>query len=192
MRRSPVAGKRNEAHCALPKIRARCRHRGFALGASLRGKNVKTKRLIAVLVIVCFTSCATIVHNDKEPISVTTDPSGADATVRCGTTTNHGVTPTTLLISRRAEGCVVEVSREGYLPRTVYLDRGYNASFWSNFAPASGVPAGLASAFGGFSGAGALVAIGVVGALGFAVDRFTGRGFGHHPDRLAITLEREQ
>ncbi len=150
---------------------------------------MKAKHLIAILVIICFTSCATIVHNDEESISVTTDPSGADATARCGSTTNHGVTPTTLIISRRAEGCVVEVTRAGDPPRTVPLDRGYNASFWSNFAPASGVPAGLASAFGGFAGAGALVAIGVAGALGFAVDRITGRGFGHDPDRLVITLE---
>ena len=166
------------------------RHRGFAPERSLHGKTLKTKRLIAILMIVCFTSCATIDHNDREPISVTTDPSGADATARCGSTTNHGVAPTTLLIPRRAAGCIIEVTRAGYLPQTRPLDRGYNASFWSNFAPASGVPAGLASAFGGFAGAGTLVAIGVAGALGFAVDRITGRGFGHDPDRLVLVLER--
>ena len=152
---------------------------------------MNAKRLLSILVIVSFTSCATIVHNDKEPISVTSDPSGADATARCGAATDHGVTPTTLVIPRAAEGCVIEVSRADYRPRMIPLERGYNAAFWTNFAPASGVPAGLIGAFGGAQGAGGLFAIGVVGALGFAFDRITGRGFGHDPDRLVITLERD-
>jgi hypothetical protein len=151
---------------------------------------MKSKRLTGLLALIAFASCATIRHGDSEPIFVSSDPTGADAVVHCRNgVSEQGTTPARLLIPRTGDGCVVEVSKTGFTSRSIPLERGYNAAFWTNFVPASGLAATPPALFGGYDGWGGLLAVGVVGAIGFAVDRASGRGYGHNPDHVDVKLE---
>ena len=148
------------------------------------------KRLTALFALITFASCATIRHGDVEPIFVTSDPTGAEAVVHCRNgVSEHSTTPARLLIPRTSEGCAVEVSKPGFVTRSIPLERGYNAAFWLNFVPASGLAATPPALFGGYDGWGGLLAVGVAGAIGFAVDRKSGRGYGHNPDNVNVKLE---
>ncbi len=149
-----------------------------------------SRRGIALLLIATFTSCATLRNTDVEPIAVDSEPAGAAASIRCSSgPAVNGTTPARLLIPRVAEACVLEISKTGYTTARFPLERGHNAQFWLNFVPAGGVPAAIGAGFGGAdTGAVIALAIGVAGALGFAIDRISGRGYGHDPEKVDVKL----
>lgn len=141
------------------------------------------------LAIVQLTACATTLERDQEVIAVDSVPAGAQATIRCeGAVQVTALTPARLLIPRRADGCTLLMTKEGFREERIPLERGHNGAYWSNFALASLVPASLGVAFGGRSEWPAVLAIGLGGTAGFVIDRRNGRGYRHFPDEVQVRL----
>lgn len=141
---------------------------------------------IAILLLT--TGCATVWKRADERIAVESTPSGADAAIHCaGDVRGNGVTPARITIPRRADGCVLSISKQGFATTVVPLERGYNAAFWSNFATFPVLT--LAFFLGGGGGDGGVPAAGLTALLGFGVDRGNGRGYRHFPDEINAKLE---
>jgi hypothetical protein len=153
-------------------------------------------RFLALLLTGCLlSSCATITRGRDEVISIDSNPSGANATIRCaGNISTTGMTPARLTIPRKAEGCNVNIEKSGMKTQNVQLERGFNASYWMNFVPTVGFPiAILGSAWGDRGGNyTAWLAAGFFGAGGFIVDRVTGAMYDHNPNHVKVTLEPAQ
>jgi hypothetical protein len=153
-------------------------------------------RYVALLLIGCLlSSCATMTRGRDEVIAVDSNPSGANATIKCaGNVSASGQTPARLTIPRRADLCRVEVEQAGMKGQSIPLERGYNAAYWVNLAPTLGLPLYLLSsgAFGGNSGTAAgWLAFGLAGAAGLVVDRVTGAMYDHKPKVINVTLQPE-
>ena len=153
-------------------------------------------RSIALLLAGCLlASCATITRGPDEIITVDSNPSGADATIKCANNiTATGTTPARLTIPRKADDCRLDIARSGMKPQSLTLERGFNGSFWANFAPAAAFPVAVLIAFtgGASDNTSALVAgVGLFGAAGFLVDRITGAMYDHNPNVVKVTLQPE-
>ena len=149
-------------------------------------------RLLAGAACVLLTGCATILNRSEEPIPVTSSPPGATAAIECeGGVRAIGTTPATLSIPRTSQGCVLTISKDGFATKTIAMERGYGGAFWSNWGAASLVPASFGAYFGGADGWEYVLGTGVIGALGFVVDRANGRGYRHFPDVVDVVLEAE-
>jgi hypothetical protein len=157
------------------------------------------KRFFAFLLTACLlSSCATIRHGSNEEISVDSNPSGANATIKCANNVSaSGTTPARLTIPRKADGCRVDVEKSGMKTQTIQLERGFDSAYWSNFILVSGLPLGTIAAFSnGIFGptpgyAGALFVVGILGGVGLIVDRANGAMYDHNPNVLNVTLQPE-
>jgi hypothetical protein len=153
-------------------------------------------RIVALLLVGCLlSSCATISHGSNEVVSVESNPSGANATIRCaGNISVSGTTPARLTIPRKAEGCNVNVEKSGMRTQNVQIERGFTGTYWLNFTPMLGFPIWLFSGSiwaSGSTGVGWL-AVGLAGAAGLIVDRATGAIYDHDPHVINVTLEPAQ
>ena len=150
-------------------------------------------RYVALLLIGCLlSSCATISHGPNEVIAVESNPSGADATIRCaGNLSVSGTTPARLTIPRKADGCNVNIEKSGMKTQNVRLERGFTGAYWMNFAPSLGLPISIFAADLGDYSPGWL-AVGLAGAAGFIVDRVTGAMYDHDPHVINVTLQPQQ
>ena len=154
------------------------------------------KRALSLLLIGCvLSSCATIKNGTHEVISVDSNPSGADATIKCNNKVSvSGTTPARLTIPRKADGCRITVAQNGMKTESMELERGFTSSFWLNFIPASGIAFGTAAAFSGTGSddfIGGLFVAGFAGGIGFIVDRFSGAMYDHNPNVIKVTLQPE-
>jgi hypothetical protein len=153
------------------------------------------KRFLSFLVIGCLlSSCATITNGTHEVISVDSNPSGAEATIKCNNKISaSGTTPARLTIPRKADGCRITVAQSGMKTESRDIERGFASSFWLNFIPASGLAFAPVVAFGSGSedAAGALLVAGFVGGVGFIVDRLSGGMYDHNPHVIKVTLQPE-
>jgi len=152
------------------------------------------KRFLAFLMTAALlSSCATITRGTNEVISVDSNPSGAEATIKCANNvTASGTTPARITIPRKADGCFLDVSKSGMKTQRLSMERGFNGSFWANFIPASGLPIAIITAFTGTGSDAALNTVsiaGVAGGIGFLVDRFTGAMYDHNPNVIKVTLQ---
>lgn len=148
-------------------------------------------RFITLLLIgTLLSSCATMRHGRDEVIAVDSDPSGANATIKCaGNISASGTTPARLTIPRKADGCHVEVEKSGMKSQSVAMDRGFSSDYWLNFIPASGFPLGTIAVFRrGDDLVGALFTAGILGGVGLIVDRATGAMYDHDPNVVKVTL----
>ena len=151
-------------------------------------------RTLWIALIPLLAGCATVLKNEREPIAVDSQPGGADAVIACNDGTHAiGITPGRVTIPRKADGCVLSISKEGYRTRTVKLERGFNAAYWSNFALLPGLSLAYFmtpteshedQVFRFINGA-----VGLTGAFGFIVDQQNGRGLRHFPDEVSEKLE---
>jgi hypothetical protein len=152
-------------------------------------------RCVALLSIACLlSSCATISHGRDEVTSVESDPSGANATIRCaGNVSVAGATPARLTIPRKADGCSVYVDMRGMQPKKVVLERGFTAAYWANLVPTLGFPIYIysRSIFATGSGGAGWLAFALAGAAGLVVDRATGAMYDHDPKVIKVTLQPE-
>lgn len=153
-------------------------------------------RCVALILVGCLlSSCATISRGRYEVIAVDSDPPGANATIKClGRVSDSGTTPVHMTIPREADGCRVNIEKSGMQPQTIALERGFNASYWTNFVPASGFPISVIAAFsdsGSNSIAIAALGFGIFGAAGLIVDRVTGAMYDHNPNVIKVTLQPE-
>jgi hypothetical protein len=145
-------------------------------------------KICCIAILLLSTGCATVWKRPGEKILVESTPSGADAAIQCaGDVRGNGVTPTRITIPRRANGCALSISKQGFATRVVPLERGYNPAFWSNFATLPAITVGLF--LGGAGGDDSVAAAGLATLIGFAVDRSNGRGYRHFPDEINEKLE---
>ena len=137
------------------------------------------------------TACATITHGPNETIAVDSQPGGAAASIKCdGGVSVSGTTPAKLVIPRKADHCVVEVSGAGRTKR-VPLTRGYSGRYWANFSWASAIPAGALLSFAGSNDvfeAGLVAGVGLTG-VGFLVDWLNGSMYDRDVHEVTIDLE---
>jgi hypothetical protein len=151
-------------------------------------------RPVALLLIGCLlSSCATITNGTHEVIAVDSNPSGANATIMCNNKVSaSGTTPAKLTIPRKADGCRITVAQSGMNTESMEIERGFTSSFWLNFVPASGIAAGTIAAFSGTGSddfIGALFIAGIVGGVGFVIDRLSGAMYDHNPNVIKVKLE---
>jgi hypothetical protein len=150
-------------------------------------------RCVALLLTGCLlSSCATITHGRDEVISVESSPPGASATIRCASNISvNGTTPARLTIPRKADGCNVNIEKNGMKTQNVQIERGFTGAYWLNFAPMLGFPIWVFSEgiwASGSSGAGWLI-VGLAGATGLIIDRATGAIYDHDPHVINVTLQ---
>ncbi len=149
-------------------------------------------RLLSLLFLIAFCSCATMTTGIREGIVVNSSPSGADAKLTCnGEPAGYGVTPTTITIRRNAGDCVLKVSKSGFEELTFQIEQGVNPAYWQNMFFTPFVGAGVfVSAFGDnnndqLTGAGLLA----VGAAAISVDFITGAVHAHKPNKVDAVLK---
>jgi len=115
-----------------------------------------------------------------------------------GNISASGTTPARLTIPRKADGCHVDVEKNGMKTEKIQIERGFDSAYWLNFIPASGLPLGTIAAFSnGIYGptpgyAGVLFAAGILGGVGLIVDRVTGAMYDHDPHVIKVTLQPQQ
>lgn len=81
--------------------------------------------LLAAIVALNVTACATVQHGPVQRIHVESEPSGAEVlTTLCGPgSTKKALTPAVIWVSRRAERCTLLFSADGYESDRVVLTR---------------------------------------------------------------------
>ena len=157
-------------------------------------------KMLFALSTLMLTACATMTHGPNETIAVDSQPRGAAASIKCdGGVRVTGTTPARLVIPRKADNCVVEVS-QGDRKKSVSIKRGFSGKYWMNFAGAVGfvVFGEIAFANTPFFGkandtadqaSAAALGSGVLGGLGFIIDSVNGSMWDHNPNKLTVDLE---
>ena len=149
------------------------------------------KRLLSAILVLC-TGCATIDRGPMQRVSIQSEPAGAVVELEeCGTQREDFRTPVTVLISRRVKRCTIIVTREGYEPARIMLERRRAAP-----APGtSGVEVAEAICGPGIvdcSDLTDLLVLGAVGALGWGlgkgVDAIAGANYELEPREVWVEL----
>lgn len=98
-----------------------------------------TKMLFVIVATFAFTSCATIISGNHYPLSVKTEPAGANLVIknRKGTELYNGTTPATFMLKTgagyfRSESYTVEISLNGYEPKLIKVECGLNGWYFAN------------------------------------------------------------
>ena len=149
-------------------------------------------RLMALTLALALASgCATITSEPDETITVTSEPSGANVSLDCGSGTSELITPARFVIPRKSSDCTMTLQKPGFEKETAVIEQGVNPWTWANLPIALiGITAlGMA----GFTEdpndsartGGAMV---VVGLGGLAVDRLTWKLRDHDPKKLHVKL----
>ncbi len=136
-------------------------------------------------------SCATIAHGPNETISVESSPTGAGVQLRCAQMTRTGVSPLTLTIPRRAGDCTITVSKEGFKPKSIELERGISKQYWLNFIGVGVLPLGISDGSPLSISGDAGLALILAGGLGLAIDRIDGSMYQHSPTSVRLVLDPE-
>ena len=141
--------------------------------------------LIAAVLLLTLTACATVQHGPVQRIPVDSEPQGALVrTSYCGPhATKETRTPGEVWVSRRAEHCTLTFSARDHYAEQVILRRELAPEFFENADAAAVVLEGPSEWFPWF------VFGTLVGATGFAVDTATGALFEQHPHEVYVNLE---
>jgi hypothetical protein len=150
------------------------------------------RRLVALTLALTLTSgCATMASRPSEKITVTTEPSGAEASLDCGSEKSVQITPARFAIARKTPDCTLTLWKAGFEKDTAILERGVNRWTWANLPIALvGVTVLGMSGFSDDSNQSARVggAFLVAGLGGLLVDRMTWRFHDHDPKTLHVKL----
>ncbi|MEO8033238.1 MAG: hypothetical protein ABI837_02320 [Acidobacteriota bacterium] len=94
------------------------------------------KKRALVFLIPLLTACATAHHGPMQRLAIDSDPAGAVISLQhCGAFAIEGaITPAVVMVSRRVTQCTVAVSKSGYKPISVRLDRHVSPQFAANSA----------------------------------------------------------
>lgn len=149
-------------------------------------------RLMALtLALTLASGCATIASRPDETITVTSEPSGANVSVDCGSDRSELVTPARFVIPRKSSHCTVTLQKPGFEKETALLEQGVNPWTWANLPIAViGITALGMSGFTEDPNHSARVggAFIVVGLGGLALDRLTWKLRDHDPKSLHVKL----
>jgi hypothetical protein len=143
------------------------------------------RRALLPLLLLLASSCATMMIEPTQDISVGSEPAGATVTVDCGSAPLYGgETPVSITLERKANPCALTIAKEGFVEQHVALARELTC------------PPGAT-----YVGVGTLALIGVklvtdadddmalCWALTGAYDRHTGAAYKHTPGRVFIKLQ---
>jgi len=148
-------------------------------------------RMMLALPMLLLAACGTMTHGPNETIAVDSQPRGAAASITCdGGVHVTGTTPAKLVIPRKVDGCVVEVSGNAHTKR-VTLHRGYSGRYWANFTYLTPFPVSAIASFGGGNNdlaAGAISAVALTG-IGFIVDSASGAAYDRDVHEVFADLE---
>jgi len=142
------------------------------------------KLLVAAVLVLTMTACATVQHGPVQRILVDSEP--RDAVVRtsdCGPgSTKETRTPDVVWVSRRAERCTLTFVLPGHYVQQVALHRQVAEEFFENAEMAVDMccPDGWL---------GWLLLGGLFAGTGFAVDTATGALYEQHPAEVFVELE---
>lgn len=148
------------------------------------------KRLLVVLMVPFLTACATAHHGPMQRVAVESDPAGAEISLQhCGAfATERAATPAVVWVSRRATQCTVAVSKSGYKPVCIRLDRHVAPQFTANTAALTTMCGDVFEcnhasdlALAGFVG-------GTLAGAGMATDAVTGAMFELRPSLIHAVL----
>jgi hypothetical protein len=92
------------------------------------------RRGVAVVALLSFVRCASIVHQTTQQVPVASNPPGAAVTVACGDVNNDPklVTPTVVTVHRKPAHCSISLAKEGYEPANVDLRREMSGWYLGN------------------------------------------------------------
>ena len=140
--------------------------------------------LVAALLLLTLTACATVQHGPVQRIHVDSEPQ--DALVRtseCGPRATKEVrTPGVIWVSRRAERCTLTFLSRGFYTERVTLQRKVSDAYLGNVDVAAEM-----CCYDGWLGW--LVVGGLFAGTGFAVDTATGAMYEQHPSDVYVTFE---
>ena len=137
--------------------------------------------------------CASVLHGTRQKVEVFTDPPGATATAGDQQVTTPGV----LKLPRKVKNTEIRIEKEGFVSKTVVLERRTSGLVWLNFV---GIPAGFFGV-GGAAASGSDLSgidrarngaiVGGVGlpALGFLTDYGNGAAYRLDPARVVVRLD---
>ena len=119
-------------------------------------------RISIILLAVFMTGCASIISDDKQVMTIESDPQGAD----CELVNQEGTfiakdTPATVTLNTTCKPMTVTCTKEGYQKAQINIDYSHKGSAWGNI---------LAG-----------------GPIGYIVDRQTGAGC-DYPQRILVPL----
>ena len=119
-------------------------------------------RITLITLLVFLTGCASIVSDDKQVVTIESDPPGAD----CELVNQEGTyiaknTPSTITLNTTCKPMTVTCTKDGYKKSQVNIDYSHKGSAWGNI---------LAG-----------------GPIGYIVDRQTGAGC-DYPQRILVPL----
>ncbi|MEK7703101.1 MAG: hypothetical protein AAB317_03980 [Nitrospirota bacterium] len=103
--------------------------------------------------------CATILHPDRHRVHVDTDPRDAQIT---GNYSSQEETSPALVTIKKGRNVYLDLSKEGYYPLSVQLEKSVQPSFWAN----------------------------ILMPIGFFIDWQTGNMW-HYQDRIFVKLEKK-
>jgi len=153
-------------------------------------------KILAALLLILGTSCATVIHGRYQSVPVTSSPAGARIAVDCGgDTSDAGLTPAKVTLPRKAETCSLTLSKDGYEPRRVSFERVPSKARYANILP--GVYLGVIGAVIGFYASWDNRVDPVLTTAGgaylgwrapHAIDEATGAAWKQVPEEVAVTL----
>lgn len=163
----------------------------------LNDMTTRLRAVAAAAILLGAAGCGTVTHGRYQTIEVTSNPPGANVSLRCGERQQGPVvTPASLKVSRRALPCEIAVAHPGGAIEIAPLTRHVSRAFWRNlfWVPATGA-AGLLSGSGNCSGfgicfSGERLALGgllfglLPAAIGMVVDVATGAMYEQKPARV--------
>jgi hypothetical protein len=125
-----------------------------------------TARVLAGLLLMSSLGCGTVRHGSQQEVIFVTFPPGATATIDGDRMIE---TSGTMQLSRRHH-YEVEVTKEGYKPQTITIQRNTSPAFWGNTPW--------------------LLLFIVPGVVGFLTDLLTAGAYELAPDEVILRLER--
>lgn len=149
------------------------------------------RRVVLILALLLASGCATVTSGPAETIVVTSEPSGADVLVDCGSEKLTLVTPARFVVARKSPDCSLTIQTPGFERETAVLEQGVNRWTWGNIPIAAiGITALGVSGFTNDSGESVRIggAILLAGLGGLVVDRMTWRLRDHDPKTLHVKL----
>ena len=97
----------------------------------------KITNILAVLIVVCTTSCATVFDGTKDRIVINTIPPGADVLIDGE---NKGKSGQDILLDRKyVNNRSVELRKDGYEVLQFKIDQKISGTYWLNFVTNLGV-----------------------------------------------------
>ena len=78
--------------------------------------------VVSTLALTLVSVCATITSGPSETITVTSEPSGANVSLECGSEKSTLITPARFVIARKSPDCTVTLQKTGFEKETALRD----------------------------------------------------------------------